>query len=133
MQLTKSKGLNALLEKIEAIDVTAAKSVTLTSYMEATKLLDEFTKSVKAEMVKRLKGGEELQGFRLGTRKTETIEDEEIAVKYLESKGFDIDEIYDSRLKSAKELKGMLSIKDRDGLPVKESTSTFVTKDRKKA
>ena len=126
MQVTKSKGLNTLLEKIESINLAEADSKTLSAFMDATKVLDGFTKQVKGEMLQRLEDGQEIEGYAVGNRTTEKVTSEKDAADYMEKKGFDTDEIYDTKLKPAKELKNMLSIKDRGEFPSEKTTSVFV-------
>lgn len=131
-KLTKSDSLNKLLAGIEKIDLTIAETETIENFMAATKVLEDFTKKVKQELLIRLENGQEISSYTLSSRSTKKVEDEAKTVKALESLGFDIYEVFDSVLKSPKELIAMVGTKNADKLGIVETKTTFIKRKRGK-
>ena len=129
----KSKALSDLMQKIDKINLRKAANSALSDFMAATKILDEFTQKVKAELKLRIEADTyDGTDYVASSRVTESIADEEKTVKLLKSLGFEEDELYERRMKSASVLKNMMSIKDRDKLETIKKISSFIKKNTKK-
>lgn len=137
-EITKNSSLNALLNGIETIDLATAETGVINDYMDATKTLDAFTKRVKEEIKTRLEAGEEVEKYILATKTTKKIEDEHETYKsllLLDLKlglNLEREDIYDQKMKSAKELAALVGTKNAGKIGIVESKTTFIKRKRGK-
>lgn len=128
----KDSALATLIEKIDAINLVEVNTNVLEDFMEATKVLEDFTKNVKGEIMQRLENGEEINSYTISTRTTRKISDVSDTINNLTQAGYEMGEIADFKLKSPKELLALVGSKNESLLNIEENTTKFIKRKAKK-